>query len=95
MAVMSSSGAAVMKSKVIAALVACATLAWGSAHAEPDAAELPVQPQEIIILELHEMPTEQEQAILSTLLMQIIAALQAEGQNVEVQFVVSPQGERI
>jgi hypothetical protein len=84
-----------MKSKRIAALVACAAFSWGSAHAAPDPAELPAEPREIIILELQETPTEQEQAILSTLLMQIIAALQAEGQNVEVQFVVSPQGERI
>jgi hypothetical protein len=84
-----------MKSKGIAALVACAGLIWGSAHAAPDAAELPPEPQEIIILELQETPTEQEQAILSMLLMQILTALQAEGQNVEVQFVVPAQGERI
>lgn len=84
-----------MKSKRIAALVACAGLAWGSAHAAPDAAELPPQPQEVIILELQETPTEQEQAILSMLLLQILSALQAEGQSVEVQFVAPPQGERI
>ena len=84
-----------MKSKRIAALVACAGLTWGSAHAAPDAAELSPQPQEVIILELQETPTEQEQAILSMLLLQILTALQAEGQNVEVQFVAPQQGERI
>jgi hypothetical protein len=85
-----------MKSKRIAALVACAVLTWGSAHAAPDGTEaLPQQPQEIIILELQETPTQQEQAILSMLLMQILSALQAEGQNVEVQLVAPQQGERI
>jgi hypothetical protein len=83
-----------MKSKRVAALVACAGLVWGSAHAAPDAAEVP-PPQEIIILELQETPTEQEQAILSALIQQILATLEAEGENVEVQVLVPQQGERI
>jgi hypothetical protein len=84
-----------MKSKGIAALVACGGLLWGPAHAAPDAAELPPEPQEIIILELQETPTEQEQAVLSMLLMQILAALQAEGENFEVQLIAPAQGDRI
>lgn len=84
-----------MKSKGIAALVAGAGLIWGSAHAAPDPAELPLQPHEIIVLELQETPTEQEQAVLNMLLLQILSALQAEGENVEVQFIVPQQGQSI
>jgi hypothetical protein len=87
-----------MKSKRIAALVACAGLVWGSAHAAPDGTETrPQQPREIIILELQETPTEQEQAVLNMLLMQILSALEAEGENVELQLVApaSMVGERI
>jgi hypothetical protein len=84
-----------MKSKTIAALVACAGLAWGSAHAAPQTPEAVPEQHEVIILELQEMPTEQEQAILSMLLMQIIAAMQAEGEAVEVQLVAPVQGDSI
>ena len=93
-----------MSRKVGAALAASVALMWGSAHAAPEAAEMPpAQVPEVIILELQPVaPGEataessaQEQAMLGMLLMQLLGAMQAEGENVEVQFVAPPSGERI
>lgn len=85
-----------MKSKQItAALAASLALAFGSAHAAPDPAETAEVP--VIILELTPASpdgqvSEQEQAALTMLLMQLLGAMQAEGENVEVQFVKPTQG---
>ena len=90
-----------MSKKAVAALAASVALMWGSAHAAPEAAEIVEMPG-VIILELQPMApgetgvaSEQEQALLAMLLMQLLGAMQAEGENLEVQFVVPPQGERI
>ncbi len=85
-----------MKPKqTMAALVASTALLWGSAHAAPEAlqgAEIP----DVIILELQPMTpgvepgSSQEQALMTMLLLQLLGAMQAEGENVDVQ-LVSPQ----
>ena len=89
-----------MKSKFIAALVASAGLAWGTAHAAPDAANAPSEGTPVIVLELQPIPgvepgSEQEQALLSMLLMQLLSAMQAEGESVEVQPLQPVVGQRI
>jgi hypothetical protein len=88
-----------MKSKFLAALVASAGLVWGTAHAAPDMAN--VSPEgPVIVLELQPIPgvepgSEQEQAILGMLLQQLLSAMQAEGESVEVQRVTPVQGQSI
>ena len=89
-----------MKSKLIAALATSAALMWGSAHAAPEPAEVILETPDIIVLELQPIPgieagSEQEHAILTMLLMQVLSAMQAEGENVEVQLVTPQRGERI
>ena len=86
-----------MKSKrTVAALVASAGLLWGSAHAAPEAAQ--EQIPEIIILEMQPMApgaAMDEQTLLGMLLLQLLSAMQAEGENVEIQFIAPQVGERI
>jgi hypothetical protein len=89
-----------MKSKLIAALVASAGLAWGTAHAAPDIANAPSDGTPVIVLELQPIPgvepgSEQEQAIVAMLLQQLLSAMQAEGDSVEVQRIQPVQGQRI
>ena len=87
-----------MKSKLVAALVASAALLWGPAHAASDLADPQAQDPGVIILELQpgaEGASEQDQAMLGMLLLQLLSAMQAEGDNVEVQPVAPPVGERI
>ena len=89
-----------MKSKHIAALVASAGLIWGTAHAAPDIANIAPDQPEVIILELQPMPgvqpgSEQEQAILGMLLLQLLNAMQAVGDGIEVQLATPPQGQSI
>jgi hypothetical protein len=90
-----------MKWKLVAALVASAVLIGGPAHAAPDTAESPAQEPRIIVFELQPMTpdaqagSDQEQALLSMLLLQLLTALQSEGDNVDVQFVQPQSGERI
>jgi hypothetical protein len=88
-----------MKSKFIAALVASAGLVWGTAHAAPDIANAPSEGP-VIVLELQPIPgvepgSEQEQAILSMLLMQLLSALQGEGESTEVEIVHPVAGQSI
>jgi hypothetical protein len=86
--------------QTVAALVAGTALLWGSAHAAPEAAEAAEVP-EVIILELQpNVPgvapgSEQEQALVTMMLLQLLGAVQAEGGNVEMQFVAPEPGQRI
>ena len=86
-----------MKSnRVVAALVASAGLLWGSAQAAPEAAQ--EQIPEIIILEMQPMEPGavlDEQTLLGMLLLQLLSAMQAQGENVEIQFIAPQVGERI
>ncbi len=92
-----------MKSKkILAALGAAAALAWGSAQAAPDLAEGMPDIPGVIILEIQpgmlggvSVDNAQDQALLGMLLLQLLSAMQGEGENIEVQFVAPPQGERI
>ena len=88
--------------KAVAAIAASVALLWGSAHAAPEAAEINEMP--VIILELQPMmpdgtaaaaPSEQEQAMLGMLLLQLLGAMQAEGANVEVERVAPVVGQSI
>jgi len=88
-----------MKSKFIAALVASAGLVWGTAHAAPEMANTP-SGGPVIVLELQPIPgvepgSEQEQAIVSMLLMQLLGVMQAEGNSVEVDSVQPVAGQSI
>lgn len=82
----------------IAALVASAALIGGSALAAPDTTEA-AQEAPFIIIEL--MPggpgepgaataSEQEQAIMSMLLLQLLMGLQIEGESPDVQSIAGP-----
>jgi hypothetical protein len=89
-----------MKSKFTAALVASAGLAWGTAHAVPDIVNAPSGESPVIVLELQPIPgvepgSEQEQALLNMLLLQLLSALQAEGESVEIQPMTPTIGQRI
>jgi hypothetical protein len=91
-----------MKSKqTMAALVAAASLLWGSAHAAPEAGEQGLEGPGVVILELQaiipgiEAGSEQEQALMGMLLLQLLAAMQAESESVEVPLTVPVVGERI
>ena len=89
-----------MKSKFIAALVASAGLVWGTAHSAPDVGNAPSEGTPIIVLEMQPIPgiepgSEQEQALLNMLLMQLLSAMQAEGQSVEVEVVQPVVGQAI
>ena len=93
-----------MKSiKTIAAAVAAAAFTLGSAHAAPEAAEGGALAPDVIILELQPMlpgdaPAaggEQDQALLGMLLLQLLAAMQAQGDTLELQVIEPPQGLRI
>jgi hypothetical protein len=88
-----------MSMKTVAAIAAAAGLMWGSAHAAPETAP---QMSEVIILELPPMAPgeavqggDQEQALLGMLLLQLLGAMQAEGDMIEVQPPSSAQGQRI
>jgi hypothetical protein len=88
-----------MKSKFIAALVASAGLVWGTAHAAPDISNAPSEGP-VIVLELQPIPgvepgSEQEQALLNMLLLQLLSALQAEGESLEVPMVTPTVGQSI
>lgn len=97
-----------MKSmRQVAAVLAAVGFTWGAAHAGPEAAEaMPEMP--VIILELQPIAPgeaaggelmvpggEQEQMMLGMLLLQLLSAMQAEGENVEVQFAAPQEGQRI
>src|SRR5688572_14344642 len=83
-----------MSKKAFAAVVAAAGLMFGSAHAAPEATEgaLSEMPG-VIILELapaapgsgETAGSEQEQAMMALLLMQLLGAMGAEGAPMEVQ----------
>ena len=85
-----------MKLKSIAALLTAAGLAFSSAHAAPEAAESLVEVP-VLILELQpgEGMSEQDQAMFAMLLMQLLGGMQAEGDNIEVQFIAPQSGQRI
>lgn len=81
----------------IAALTAGAALIWGSAHAGPETPE-PVQETPVIILELQPGPpgaagsAEQEQALLSMLLLQLLMGdVQVESGSADAPAVVTPK----
>jgi hypothetical protein len=89
-----------MKSKLVAALVVSAALIWGPAHAAPEPAEIVLEAPGVIVLQLEPIPgvepgSEQEQAILNMLLLQVLGAMQAEGQNIEVEVIQPTAGTRI
>jgi hypothetical protein len=97
-----------MKSnRVVAALAAGAALAWGSAHAAPEAAEPAPEAPGIIIFQLEpaqpgtapqageagQAASEHEQVMLGMLLLQMLGAMQSEGESAEVR--LPPGGQRI
>ena len=83
----------------IAALVASAALIGGSALAAPDTPEA-AQGAPFFIIELlppdgsggpgSTAPSEQEQAIMGMLLLQLLMGLQTEGEGSEVQPIAAP-----
>lgn len=86
-----------MKLKKFSAALAGLSLLWGTAFAQSEPVQTPDAP--IIILELQPgqlQPTDpaggqsevNEQAMLGMLLMQLLSALQAEGDNAEIQLIV-------
>ena len=93
-----------MSKKAFAAVVAAAGLMFGPAHAAPEATEgaLGEMPG-VIILELapavpgsgETAASEQEQAMMALLLLQLLGAIGAEGAPVEVQMITPALGERI
>jgi len=88
--------------RAVAAAVAAATLAWGSAQAAPETEAMPEVPG-VIILELQPpgpgeatAGTDQEQALLGLLLLQLLGAMHGESGNVDnVQPVAPAMGTRI
>ena len=58
----------------------------------PQAAE---ENPEVIILEMQPGADANQQAMFAMLLLQLLSALQGEGESVDVQFVAPQSGERI
>jgi hypothetical protein len=93
-----------MSKKAFTAVVAAAGLIFGSAHAAPEATEgMPGEMPGVIILDLgpaapgagEATPSEQEQAMMTMLLLQLLGVMGNEGAPVEVQMVAPSPGERI
>lgn len=97
-----------MSKSTIAALAAAAGLIWGSAHAAPEGTEqAPAELPGVIIFELTPTipgeggagselgATEQEQAMMAMLLLQLMSVMQAEGDTIEVQQVAPSTEQRI
>ena len=81
--------------RTIAALAAGAALMWGSAHAAPETPE-GLQGAPVIILELQPGTTgsEQEQAVMAMLLLQLLMGLQAETESVDTPTAAPKAGEQ-
>jgi hypothetical protein len=83
--------------KIVAALAAL-SLAWSTAFAQSGPAETPEVPS-IIILEIEPMPGAEnemppiDQAMVEMLLMQLLAALEAEGSLPQEPRIVVPTAE--
>ena len=92
-----------MSKKVFTAVVAAASLIWGSAHAAPEATEgAPGEMPGVIILELApgmagQAGSEQEQAMMALLLLQLLGAMQVEGDPSQAPQLIAPasSGDRI
>ena len=92
--------------RAVAAIAAAVALAWGSAQAAPEAAEAIPEVPGVIILELQPLgpgeaavgSTDQEQALLGLLLLQLLGAMQGQdnvGVDLDVHPVTPPIGTRI
>jgi hypothetical protein len=93
-----------MSKKAFAAVVAAASLMWGSAHAAPEATEGAAGDMPgVIILELAPMgpgagdsaASEQEQAMMTMLLLQLLGLMGPEGDPADVQLIAPTSGQRI
>lgn len=93
-----------MRCKRIAAMIAAAGLISGSARAAPESADQPTPDEApgVIIFQLQpsepgqeQNASEQEQAIMAMLLLQLLGAMEPQGEPAEVPIVAPSTGERI